>query len=80
MQVLTHLPIQHLRHQGMIHAFDVHTHNPQFARDCYAAGLANGLLLRPIGNTVYFMPPYVLSTDDIDWLIAQTALAVKHAI
>jgi adenosylmethionine-8-amino-7-oxononanoate aminotransferase len=80
MQVLTHLPIQHLRHQGMIHAFDVHTQNPQFARDCYAAGLANGLLLRPIGNTVYFMPPYVLSTDDIDWLIAQTTLAVKQSI
>ncbi|MDO8962851.1 MAG: adenosylmethionine--8-amino-7-oxononanoate transaminase [Methylophilus sp.] len=80
MQVLTHLPIQHLRHQGMIHAFDVQTQNPQFSRDCYAAGLANGLLLRPIGNTVYFMPPYVISIDEINWMVEQTALVVEQAL
>lgn len=80
MQVLTHLPIQHLRHQGMIHAFDVQTQNPQFSRDCYAAGLANGLLLRPIGNTVYFMPPYVISTDEINWMVEQTALVVEQTL
>jgi len=80
MQALTHLPIQYLRHQGMMHAFDVQTHNPQFSRDCYAGGLAHGLLLRPIGNTVYFMPPYVISADDIDWMVTQTALVVQQAL
>jgi adenosylmethionine-8-amino-7-oxononanoate aminotransferase len=80
MQALTHLPIQHLRHQGMIHAFDVQTSNLQFSRDCYAAGLANGLLLRPIGNTVYFMPPYVISIEEIDWMVAQTALVIQQTL
>lgn len=80
MQALTHLPIQHLRHQGMIHAFDVQTNNPQFSRDCYAGGLAHGVLLRPIGNTVYFMPPYVVSTEDIGWMMEQTALVVQQAL
>ena len=32
MQVLTHLPIKHLRHQGMIHAFDVQTEKHEFSR------------------------------------------------
>jgi len=80
MQVLTHLPIQYLRHHGMMHAFDVQTQNAQFSRDCYAAGLAKGLLLRPIGNTVYFMPPYVISTDEIDWMVEQTALVVEQTL
>ncbi len=49
--------MQHVRQRGMITAFEVVTQNPQFARDCYAAALKHGLLLRPIGNTVYWMPP-----------------------
>ena len=80
MQVLTHLPIRHLRHLGMIHAFDVQTQNPQFSRQCYAAGLAHGVLLRPIGNTVYWMPPYVMTTEEMDWLVQQTEQVVKQSI
>lgn len=80
MQALTHLPIQYLRHQGMIHAFDVITQNPHFSRDCYTAGLAQGVLLRPIGNTVYWMPPYVITTEEIDWLAARTAAIVEQVL
>jgi adenosylmethionine---8-amino-7-oxononanoate aminotransferase len=80
MQVLTHLPIKNLRHLGMIHAFDVQTQNPQFSRQCYAAGLAHGVLLRPIGNTVYWMPPYVMSIEEMDWLVQQTERVVKQAL
>lgn len=80
MQVLTHLPIHNLRHLGMIHAFDVQTQNPQFSRQCYASGLEHGVLLRPIGNTVYWMPPYVISIEEMDWLVLQTEQVVKHAL
>jgi len=31
----------------------------------YQHGLANGVLLRPLGNVVYFMPPYVINEDEI---------------
>lgn len=31
----------------------------------YEHGLANGVLLRPIGNVVYFMPPYVIGESEI---------------
>jgi adenosylmethionine-8-amino-7-oxononanoate aminotransferase len=44
--------------------------DPLFARRFHQQALAQELLLRPIGNTVYLMPPYVLSDDEQD-LIAE---------
>ena len=35
----------------------------------YRHGLARGVLLRPLGNVVYFMPPYVTTTDEIDLMV-----------
>ena len=80
MQALTHLPIQHLRHAGMIFAFDVATENTQFSKQCYQAALQHGLLIRPIGNTVYWMPPYTISLDEIDQMAVATQRAIEAAI
>jgi adenosylmethionine-8-amino-7-oxononanoate aminotransferase len=80
MQVLTDLPVQHLRHQGMIFAFDVVTQNTQFAKQSYQAGVTQGLLLRPIGNTVYFMPPYTIGDVEIDFMISAAHRAVKASL
>ena len=35
------------------------------------AFLSRGLLLRPLGNILYFMPPYVISDSETDWAIQQ---------
>jgi adenosylmethionine-8-amino-7-oxononanoate aminotransferase len=80
MQVLTDFPIQHLRHQGMIFAFDVVTKNARFSKQSYQAGVEQGLLLRPIGNTVYFMPPYTITEPEIDFMISATQRVVKAAL
>jgi adenosylmethionine-8-amino-7-oxononanoate aminotransferase len=34
--------------------------------------------MRPIGNTIYLMPPYVLTTTEADWM-ADQALAALNA-
>ena len=39
----------------------------------YLHGLKRGVLLRPLGNVVYFMPPYVVTEQEID-LLVDTAL------
>ncbi len=78
MQVLTDLPIQHMRHQGMIFAFDVTTKNVQFSKQFYQAAIKQGLLLRPIGNTVYFMPPYTITTSEIDFMLQATVKALQE--
>lgn len=62
--------IRHVRHLGMIWAFDV---TPEFAGADFSerfhqTGRAHDLLIRPIGHTVYVMPPYLLSPDAYDWL------------
>jgi len=36
-----------------------------------AAFLERGLLLRPLGNIVYFMPPYVITEEETAWAIEQ---------
>jgi adenosylmethionine-8-amino-7-oxononanoate aminotransferase len=36
-----------------------------------AAFLERGLLLRPLGNVVYFMPPYVITDDEVEWALEQ---------
>ena len=80
MQTLASLPIAHFRHQGMIHAFDVQTKNAQFSRDCYTAALNQGLLIRPIGNTVYFMPPYTINEAEIDFMVDATLNIIMKVI
>jgi adenosylmethionine-8-amino-7-oxononanoate aminotransferase len=80
MQVLTHLPIQHLRHQGMIFAFDVVTDNAQFSKQCYQVAMQQGLLLRPIGNTVYFMPPYTINEAEIEFMVGQTNAVIQSIL
>lgn len=72
MQMLEDLPVRHMRQYGMIAAFDVETKAPQFQRDFYQAALAKGLLLRPIGNTIYYMPPYVIDEAQMDMLVERT--------
>ena len=79
MQVLTDLPIQHMRNKGMIWAFDVVTENAGFATTCYQQALQHGLLLRPIGKTVYFMPPYIINETEMDFMVNTTKLCIEQS-
>jgi adenosylmethionine-8-amino-7-oxononanoate aminotransferase len=78
-ELAAHPAVRAFRHQGMIWAFEVATDRPDFARWCFAEGLARGLLLRPIGRTVYFMPPYVLTDDEFALLAGGTLEIVDRA-
>ncbi|NTV71669.1 MAG: adenosylmethionine--8-amino-7-oxononanoate transaminase [Azonexaceae bacterium] len=63
-----HPQVKHLRQRGMIAAFDVATDDPHFSRKFYRAALEHEALIRPIGNTVYLMPPYIVSDEAIEHL------------
>ncbi|MGH8251131.1 MAG: adenosylmethionine--8-amino-7-oxononanoate transaminase [Steroidobacteraceae bacterium] len=45
----------------------------------YEYALAQGALLRPIGNVVYLMPPYVIEPEQVDWLAGVARGAVDAA-
>lgn len=72
--------IKDLRQTGMILAFDVATPRLDFAAAFTAAALTQGLLLRPIGNTVYFMPPYIIGEPEIDQMVDGTLAAMAQVV
>ena len=67
-----HPRVRNLRQCGMIVAFDAQTDRPGFAPWFAARALESELLLRPIGNTVYFMPPYVVTDAEFALLVERT--------
>jgi adenosylmethionine-8-amino-7-oxononanoate aminotransferase len=77
--IAAHPKVRNFRHRGMIWAFEVDTPRPDFARWCFAEGLARELLLRPLGNTVYFMPPYIVTDDEFALLAARTLEILERA-
>lgn len=68
----THPKIINFRNCGMIWAFEVKTDDPDFSAKCFQAGLKQKLLLRPLGTTIYFMPPYIINEQEMDLLISGT--------
>nr|WP_153101579.1 adenosylmethionine--8-amino-7-oxononanoate transaminase [Paraburkholderia hayleyella] len=71
-----HPQVRNLRQCGTIFAFDAvlddARHARTFSRRFFEHALSRELLLRPIGTTVYLMPPYILEPDELTWLAART--------
>lgn len=74
--------LHRVRQRGMIWAADV---RPEHAVDGFAArfhraALAKGVLVRPIGDTLYAMPPYVLDAAQSRWLGARLHAALDAVL
>ena len=76
-----HPHISDIRQHGMIAAVEMvknkNTREPypwqqRRGLSVYKHALQKGVLLRPLGNVVYFMPPYVITEQEID-LMVETA-------
>ncbi|GJJ02415.1 adenosylmethionine--8-amino-7-oxononanoate aminotransferase BioA [Duganella rhizosphaerae] len=67
-----HKQVRNFRQRGMIWAFDAIDATPDFSRRFFATAVEHELLMRPIGSTVYMMPPYILNDEEIDGLAANT--------
>lgn len=78
-----HPNMQHLRRCGLIWAFDLDTgparyDHQSFARRFYGSALQQGLMLRPISNTVYLMPGYLWGTKEVDHLLGGLGNLLKE--
>ena len=67
-----HPRVRDFRHLGMIWAFEVDSRQPDFSARFFAHALDKELLLRPLGRTVYFMPPYVAGAGEFELLARRT--------
>lgn len=46
----------------------------------YRHGLERGAVLRPLGNVVYFMPPYCITPEEIDFMVEVAAEGIERAV
>ncbi len=74
----THPHVAEVRQHGMITAIemvqDKKTRSPYPWQErrglrVYQHGLKNNMLLRPLGDVIYFMPPYIITPDEIDQMV-----------
>ncbi len=77
--------LKHLRQTGMILAFDLcdasgQDFHPSERRglQLHQAALRRGLLIRPIGNRVYLMPPYIIQSQEIAFMFDVLAEALEE--
>ena len=75
-----HPRLKNARRLGMIWAWDAVTDDPLFSRRFHRAALDQGLLLRPIDHTLYFMPPYVIDDADMAHLVEGSLQALHCAL
>jgi adenosylmethionine-8-amino-7-oxononanoate aminotransferase len=60
--------VKGIRQTGMIAAVEMQDFPDSFrkGREVYRYALKKGVLLRPLGNVIYFMPPYIITEQQID--------------
>ncbi len=87
-ELADHPHVTDVRQTGMIvaveFALDRRTREPYpFAERrglrIYRHALSKGLLLRPIGNVIYFLPPYIVTDEEIDFMVATAAEGLELA-
>ncbi|HEY1046026.1 MAG TPA: adenosylmethionine--8-amino-7-oxononanoate transaminase [Bacteroidia bacterium] len=70
------------RNIGTVLAFELESDNNNYfsgIRDkIYDYAIQNGVLLRPLGNTVYLMPPYVISDDELENIRTVVLKMIKY--
>ncbi|MCA0403090.1 MAG: adenosylmethionine--8-amino-7-oxononanoate transaminase [Proteobacteria bacterium] len=70
--------LTNIRNLGAIVAGDLVEHTvPRLGKELYQIALSKGALLRPIGNTLYWLPPLNTDKDTIDDLAEITLASIK---
>lgn len=75
LELQQHPGIKNTRQTGTIIAFDIETGNQtnyfnSFRDSIYNYFISKGILLRPLGNTVYIMPPYCIKEEELNKIYA----------
>ena len=87
-----HPAVAEVRQRGMVVAIELH---PETGNDedghaveiagrrglrMYRAALGAGVLLRPLGDVLYWMPPYCIEDAQLEQLAAATRAALAEAV
>jgi len=72
--------VKSIRQCGMVAALELDGYeaSERIGLKVYQYGLDHGVLLRPLGNIVYFMPPYIITHDEIDVMMDTAYDAIRQ--
>ncbi|SFZ98333.1 Adenosylmethionine-8-amino-7-oxononanoate aminotransferase [hydrothermal vent metagenome] len=72
--------VKEVRQQGMVTAIELKGYDAtrRIGLDIYKFALTQGVLLRPLGHIIYFMPPYIISYEEIDKMILVAYDGIKN--
>ena len=85
----SHKNIGEIRHIGLINAMELVTDKDKkigfdgdlrIGYEIYKKALTHGLLLRPLGNVIYFNPPLNIATEDLDKAIALAKQSIDEVL
>jgi len=72
--------VAEIRQTGMVCVVELKGYTPKerIGLKVYEYGLKHGVLLRPLGHIIYFMPPYIISEDEIQIMMDVAYKAIKQ--
>jgi adenosylmethionine-8-amino-7-oxononanoate aminotransferase len=63
--------VRHIGAVGVVELVGGTGYDDQIGPRLAAAFLERRILLRPLGNVVYFMPPYVITSSEVEWVLSE---------
>ncbi|EJW98196.1 adenosylmethionine-8-amino-7-oxononanoate aminotransferase [gut metagenome] len=84
-----HKNIGEIRHIGLINAMELVTDKEaktgfdsklRIGYEIYKKALTHGLLLRPLGNVIYFNPPLNIEDEDLDKAVALAKQSIDEVL
>ena len=74
--------VKSIRQQGMIAVVELKGYDPKerIGLKIHKYCLEDGVLIRPLGHVVYFMPPYIISYSEIDKMMDTVYEAINSLI
>jgi adenosylmethionine-8-amino-7-oxononanoate aminotransferase len=81
LKMFINLPnVKEVRQQGMVAAIELQGYKAEerIGLNIYKYALTQGVLLRPLGHIIYFMPPYIIKYDEIDKMVEVAFNGIKN--
>lgn len=78
----SHKNVKEVRQRGMVCAIELENleANRRINLEIFQAALKKGVYIRPLGNTIYFMPPYCFTDEQLNKMIDVTYEIVESVL
>tara|TARA_Y100001933_G_scaffold70045_1_gene71238 strand:+ start:11947 stop:13239 length:1293 start_codon:yes stop_codon:yes gene_type:complete len=74
-----HPKVKNVRHLGVIFALDLNVETQRYGNlrnKLFKHFMKEGVFLRPLGNTIYILPPYIISREQMEKIYASIRSAI----